>query len=48
MERIVVIYSALQETISNLQLLSKDDISELSQEELDALEYLIIFVDDIS
>ena len=48
MDRIEVIFSALQETISNLQLLSKEDISKLSQEELDALEYLIIFVDDIS
>jgi len=48
LDRIEVIFSALQETISNLQLLSKEDISKLSQEELDALEYLIIFVDDIS
>jgi len=48
LDRIEVIYSAIQETISNLQLLTEQDISELSQEELDFIESVIIFVDDIS
>jgi len=48
MDCISVIYSAIQETISNQQLLSKEDIRELSQEELDFIESVIIFVDDIS
>ena len=41
------LYNAIQETISNLQLLSKEDISELTQDELDTLENLVIFIDDI-
>jgi len=48
MDRISVIYSAIQGTTSNLQLLSKDDIGKLSQEELDFIESMVIFVDDIS
>ena len=47
MDRISVIYSAIQETISNRQLLSKEAIGKLSQEELDFIESVIIFVDDI-
>ena len=41
------LYNAIQETISNLQSLSKENISKLTQEELDTLEYMIIFIDDI-
>jgi len=42
------LYNAIQEMIGNLQALTKDDIRELSQEELDTLEYMVIFIDDIS
>lgn len=47
-KRTSMIYEAIQEMTQTLSSLTKDDIRELSQEELDTLEYMVIFIDDIS
>ena len=42
------IYEAIQEMTQTLSSFTKDDISKLTQEELDTLEYMVIFIDGIS
>jgi hypothetical protein len=46
-KRTSTIYEAIQEMTQTLSSFTEQDIRELSQEELDTLEYMVIFIDDI-
>jgi hypothetical protein len=41
------LWSALQETISNLQALTVIDLSKLCQDDIELLDNFVVFVDDI-